>query len=139
MVLLGDLMPKKIKLTPAEWEIMNTIWDLGGNPSVREVLEKRFPNGEKAYTTIQAFMNILEKKNVLRRKKIGLVNFYTPLYKRDEVVRDEMSNVLSQVFNGSVTALASALLSMDNVTIEEIDDLKRIINEKEKDLSGKNG
>ena len=58
-------MAKKIKLTPAEWEIMNTIWELGGETSVRDVLENTVPNGEKAYTTIQAFMTILEKKKLL--------------------------------------------------------------------------
>jgi len=131
-------MAKKIKLTPAEWEIMNTIWELGGETSVRDVLENTFPNGEKAYTTIQAFMTILEKKKLLKRRKIGLVNFYTPLRKRDEVVKAEMSIMLSRLFNGSVTALASSLLSMENVSMEEIEDLKKMINEKEKKLRSNN-
>jgi len=127
-------MSKKIKLTPAEWEIMNTIWELGGEPSVRDVLEKAFPNGEKAYTTIQAFMNILEKKKLLERRKIGLVNFYKPICKREDVVKAEMSNMISKMFNGSITALASSLLSMENVTIQEIEYLKKLIDEKEKKL-----
>ena len=131
-------MAKKIKLTPAEWEIMNTIWELGGETSVRDVLENTFPNGEKAYTTIQAFMNILEKKKLLKRRKIGLVNFYTPLRKREEVIKAEMSTMLTRMFNGSISALASSLLSMDDVTIEEIENLKQMINEKEKKLRSNN-
>lgn len=131
-------MSKKIKLTPAEWEIMNTIWELGGETSVRDVLENTFPNGEKAYTTIQAFMNILEKKKLLKRRKIGLVNFYSPLRKREEVIKAEMSTMLTRMFNGSITALASSLLSMDDVTIEEIENLKQMINEKEKKLRSNN-
>ena len=46
-------MSKELKLTQAEWEIMETIWKLGGTPSIREVLEEAYPKGEKAYTTYQ--------------------------------------------------------------------------------------
>jgi predicted transcriptional regulator len=82
-------------------------------------------------------MNILEKKKLLERRKIGLVNFYTPTCKREDVVKAEMSNMLSRMFNGSITALASSLLSMENVTMQEIEYLKKLISEKEKKLRGK--
>jgi len=131
-------MSKKIKLTPAEWEIMSAIWDMSGECSVRDVLEHSYPNGEKAYTTIQAFMNILEKKKVLQRRKIGLVNFYSPTRSRDEVVKAEISSILSRAFDGSVTALASSLMSMDNVNLEEIKKIKALLNKKEKELKGDN-
>ena len=131
-------MVKKVKLTPAEWEVMNAIWEMEGECSVRDVLEHSYANGEKAYTTIQAFMNILEKKNVLQRRKIGLVNFYTPSRSRDEVVNAEISSILSKIFYGSVSALASSLMSMENVNLDEIKRIKTLINKKEKELEKDN-
>ena len=131
-------MVKKVKLTPAEWEIMNAIWEMEGECSVRDVLEHSYANGEKAYTTIQAFMNILEKKNILQRRKIGLVNFYTPSRSRDEVVNAEISSILSKIFYGSVSALASSLMSMENVNLDEIKRIKTLINKKEKELEKDN-
>ena len=129
-------MSKKIKLTPAEWEVMNAIWEMSGECSVRDVMDHSYPNGEKAYTTIQAFMNILEKKKLLQRRKIGLVNFYTPTKPRDEVVQGEISSILSRIFDGSVTALASSLMSLDNVNLDEIKRIKALLNKKEKELQG---
>jgi len=129
-------MANKLKLTPAEWEIMDTIWNLGGSNSVRKVLENAFPNGEKAYTTVQAFMNILVDKKLLKRKKTGLVNFYTPVRSRDAVVKAEMSSMLTRVFEGSKPALASSLLSLENLTLDEIDKIKELINDKEQELRG---
>ncbi|MFH1755379.1 MAG: hypothetical protein ABIA59_06710 [Candidatus Latescibacterota bacterium] len=38
-------MPKPIKLTPVEWEIMEAVWQLGGGPAVRDVLEHAYPHG----------------------------------------------------------------------------------------------
>ena len=66
---------KNKKLTSVEWEIMEAVWDIGGSPSVRQVLEHKYLKDRKAYTTVQTIMNTLEKKGFLVRKKIGLVNF----------------------------------------------------------------
>jgi predicted transcriptional regulator len=130
-------MAKKVKLTPVEWEIMNAVWQLNKECSVRDVLEYLYPNGEKAYTTIQAFMNILERKGVLSRKKVGLVNFYFPTRSKDKVAKAEMSSLLTRVFEGSVTAFASSLMSLEDVSLEEIQDIKNVLIKKEKELQVK--
>jgi predicted transcriptional regulator len=127
---------KSVRLTPAEWEIMEAVWDLGGTPSVRDVLEHAFRNGEKAYTTVQTVMNNLAKKGLLRCKKQGLVNFYRPTCSRAEAIRTEVSSMLRRVFKGSIPELADSLLSMDDLSIEEIEQIKKLLSEKEKQLRG---
>jgi predicted transcriptional regulator len=127
-------MSKKIKLTPAEWEIMETVWTFERPPSVRDVLEQAFPNGEKAYTTVQTIMNTLERKGVLDRKKIGLVNFYSPKRTRDELVKSEMSSIIKRIFNGSTPALTNFLLSGDDFDLDEINELKKLLEVKEREL-----
>jgi BlaI family penicillinase repressor len=129
-------MTKQEKLTPAEWEIMESIWDLKGPIAVRDVLDHAFPNGEKAYTTVQTIMNTLEKKGLLRRKKTGLVNFYRPARSRDHMIKAEMSSLLARIFDGSVPALANSLLALDDVKLEEVRRIKELIEQKEKELRG---
>ena len=125
------------KLTPAEWEIMETIWQLNGAPSVREVLEKAFPDGRKAYTTVQTIMYILEKKGLLKRKKQGLVNFYKPTKSREQMVKFEMSRLVSRMFKGSVPAFANYLINSEDLTLNEIEKIKKLLGEKEAELKGK--
>jgi len=127
-------MSDKIKLTPVEWEIMEAIWELGGSPSVREVMDLAFPNNEKAYTTIQTIIKTLEKKGMLTSQKIGLVNFYQPRRSREEMVDSEMSHLVSRVFHGSVPAMANHLLRSDSLTLEEIEAMKAFLAEKEAEL-----
>jgi len=127
-------MARPEKLTPAEWEIMEAVWDLGGAPSVREVLQHAYPQGEKAYTTVQTVMNTLEKKGLLRRKKVGLVNFYRPARPREAMVKAEMASIISRVFGGSIPALADSLLSLDDLSIEEIRKIRSLVDEKEAEL-----
>ena len=130
-------MAKIKKLTPAEWEIMEAIWEMDSSPSVREVLEHRFPNGEKAYTTVQTIMNTLEKKGILSRKKIGLVNFYSPVITRDKMVNAEVSSLLKRLFDGSVPALANYLIHESTFDLSAIKKIKTLLAEKEKALKEK--
>jgi BlaI family transcriptional regulator, penicillinase repressor len=119
------------KLTPAEWEIMEAVWSIGGAPSVRDVLDHAYVNGEKAYTTVQTLMNLLEKKGLLTIEKIGLVNFYTPTRVRSEMVRTETQSLISRVFHGSAPALANFLIDQEELNFEDIQKIKKLLNEKE--------
>lgn len=121
-------------MTPAEWEIMEGIWELGQDVSVRDVLEHLYPEGEKAYTTVQTVMNTLTAKKLLSRQKTGLVNFYVPTSTKEEVVKTEMSSLVSHIFGGSVPAMASSLMSLDDMSLEEIKQIKVLIDRKERQL-----
>jgi BlaI family penicillinase repressor len=134
MTVIGDIMANNNKLSPVEWEIMETIWKLKGSPSVREVLQEAYPNGEKAYTTVQTIMNNLEIKGFLTHKKVGLVNFYTPTRLRETMVKAETHGLVSKVFRGSFAALANYLIKSDSLSIEDIAELKAIIKKHEAKL-----
>jgi len=130
-------MPARRKLTPVEWEIMEAVWELGGSPSVREVLEHAFPAGAKAYTTVQTTMNTLAKKGMLRPRKKGLVNFYTPTRSREDMVKKEMKGILSRIFDGSVPALANYLIRSGGLSAEEIEDIKKDLDSRARELKRK--
>ena len=122
------------KLTPVEWEVMEAIWELDGSPSVRDVLEYACPDGEKAYTTIQTIMNTLEKKGFLHRRKIGMVNFYKTARSRDQMVKSELNILISRVFKGNIPALANYLVDSDDLSLNEIQQIKSLLSDKEKAL-----
>jgi predicted transcriptional regulator len=79
-------------------------------------------------------MNTLEKKGFLEREKTGMVNFYTPARTREEMEREEMHSIVSRIFKGSKSALASSLLSLDDIEIEELEQIRDILRKREKEL-----
>ncbi len=129
-------MANKSKLTPAEWDVMQAAWDLSGDVTVRDVLEHLHPDGGRAYTTIQTVMNILEKKKLLKRKKIGLVNFYRPTRSRDQITRGEMTRLVDGVFDGSISAVASTLMSLDDFDLDDIEQIRTLLKQREDELKG---
>lgn len=123
-------MRNKNYLTPLEWEVIDVIWKLGGSPSVREVIAEGFPSGEKAYTTVQTIMNNMEVKGFLNKKKIGLVNFYTPLVQRRDMLEGETRSFVKKVFGGSFLELANYLMNSGSLSRAEIENLKQMIRKK---------
>ena len=119
-------------LTPLEWEVMNVVWELGRRPSVREVIDRAYPNKEKAYTTIQTVMNNMEAKNFLKKKKIGLVNFYKPTVKREKMIEGATKTFVKKVFKGSFLELANYLVNSDSLSDKEFADLYKMIKNKSK-------
>ena len=119
-------------LTPLEWEVMNVVWELGRRPSVREVIDRAYPNKEKAYTTIQTVMNNMEAKNFLKKKKIGLVNFYKPTVKREKMIEGATKTFVKRVFKGSFLELANHLVNSDSLSDKEFADLYKMIKNKSK-------
>ena len=127
-------MAKKFKLTQVEWELMQSVWALGNQTTARDVHNHAFPNGEKAYTTVQTILNKLYEKGMLKRKKIGMVNYFSPARSRKEMLKEELSFFVRDLFNGSVPDMASFLIDSNNLSLKDIQNMKQFLNEKEKEL-----
>ena len=126
-------MPRKLKLAEAEWEIMEGVWTRGAQVTVREIQDQLYPKAEKAYTTTQTIMNILVTKGFLKRKKIGMVNFYTPKISRELAAQHEARSLASRIFNGSMGAFATYLVDSGELSSQELHQLKALVDAKEQE------
>lgn len=129
---------RKHELSAAEWELMAVIWDAGTPMTVREVMDAAYPNDEKAYTTVQTLMNILVEKGVLRREKMGPVNIYTAVVRREKVLDASMSTVADRMFRGSFGAMASFLVSR-KLSDNDVAALRRMLDEQDAEVGGSRG
>ncbi len=125
-------MAAKKRLSEAEWEVMDGIWHLDRRVTVRDVVDYLYPNGEKAYTTVQTIMNILFEKGVLNRQKIGPVNVYKPALSREDAAQVETRTLVSRMFEGSFGALATYLVDSGELSQKELDELRALIETREK-------
>ncbi|RMD96375.1 MAG: BlaI/MecI/CopY family transcriptional regulator [Calditrichaeota bacterium] len=125
-------MKKRKKLNEAEWEVMEGVWHFSKPVTVRQVHSLLYPNGEKAYTTVQTFMNILVEKGFLKREKIGMVNFYAPNLSREDAAQMETKNLVSRIFHGSFGALANYLINSGELSEQDLQKIKNLIEKKER-------
>ncbi len=115
---------KTTTLTNAEHRIMEVIW-ARGSATVADVVEAL--NGEDAYTTILTLMRILKAKGYLSSRKEGRAHVFTPRVDRDTVARKAVHQLLTKFFSGSPSELVLAFLREEELTPDELDEIKRRI------------
>ena len=117
---------KPLTLTNAEHRIMEVIWARGA-ATVAEVVEAL--KGKDAYTTILTLMRILKVKGYLSSRKEGRAFVFVPKVDRDTVARKAVHQLLSKFFAGSPSELVLSFLREDEITPEELEEIKQKIME----------
>jgi predicted transcriptional regulator len=124
-------MPRKkaTMLTNAEHRIMEVIW-ARGSATVAEVVEAL--HGKDAYTTILTLIRILKAKGYLTSRKEGRAHVFTPAVDRDTVARKAAHQLLSKFFAGSPSELVLSFLRDEELTTQELDEIKEKIQHSER-------
>jgi predicted transcriptional regulator len=118
------------KLTDAELEIMQVVWDLGGG-TVRQVHERLNQNRPLAYTTVMTMMGILEDKGHLARTKEGRAYLYEPVRPKSQVIAGMVDDFVGKVFEGSARPLVLGLIKDRKLSKKDIEEIARLIEEAE--------
>jgi predicted transcriptional regulator len=117
------------RLTPLETLIMDCVWELG-EASVRDVRERLKPDKPMAYNTVLTMMRILREKGFLCSEREGRMDVYRPLVEREQIGRRSLSEVMERFFSGSAAAVVSQLLESEDVDADELQAIRREVNEK---------
>jgi predicted transcriptional regulator len=110
-----------MKLTTAEEEIMQILWELGEG-TVRDVLEK-YESKNPAYNTVSTLIKILEKKNYVSHKTYGNTHVFYPIVKKEEYAKNHLSKFVKEYFGNSFPAMASFFAKNNNITVEEFEEI----------------
>ena len=117
----------KEKLFDSEAKVMEIIWERGAI-SAKEISliagETIGWNKNTTYTVIKK----LEAKGFIHREDPGFI--CTALVSRDRVQKAEVVSLVQKVFGGSRKALFSALLEDEPLSQDEIDALRKLIEER---------
>ena len=117
-------------LTPCEAEVMNVIWPLGA-ATVQDVVDA-IPRS-LAYTTVMTTMKILEEKGfIARREKRGRAYVYRPLVSCESVSGDTVTELAQRFFDGSVKSMVLSLIKADQITADDLAELRDAIDSLEK-------
>jgi BlaI family transcriptional regulator, penicillinase repressor len=118
-------------LTDGEHRIMEVLWEKG-SATVAEVAEALAGKDGTAYTTILTMMRIMLDKGYLRCRKEGRAHVFIPRVDRDTAARKAVRQLLGKFFAGSPGELVLSFLRDEEISLKEIDELKRKIVEQEK-------
>ena len=119
-----------ISVPELELRILGVLWDAHETLSVQEVLD-RWPRDSPGYTTILKKLQVMEQKGLVSHHRSGKSYLYAPEVSRAEVTRWKLGDLLSQLFRGDKMRMMHAFLKESDLTKEEIEEMRRLIDETE--------
>jgi BlaI family transcriptional regulator, penicillinase repressor len=129
--------PKPIELTEAEWTIIKAVW--AGEPCTAPAIqEKLYKPTQWTYSTVRTLMDRMVVKGLLKATKSGKLTLYRTGVTREQAQRGELLYALKHAFNGALTPMVQCLLDTNEVSREELDQIKQLIATHEK-TAGKSG
>jgi BlaI family penicillinase repressor len=116
------------KIMESEYEIMKVLW--AGSPlTTNEICTAVSGKKDWRKSTITTLINRLVEKGAVSSVKRG-VYFYTPIITEAEYTQYHADNLLNKLFNGNAKNLLAFFCDNKNITMDDLDDLKEMIERK---------
>ncbi len=119
------------ELTKAEEQVMQVLWKIEKG-FVKDVVE-HFKNPKPAYNTISTIIRILEKKGFVNHKAYGNTYEYFPIVSKKTYAKSFFGSFLNRYFGNSFQQLVSFFSENNDLSIEEIEKIKELLDRQIKD------
>ena len=114
-------------------EVMEIVWSRG-EASVHDVRAALKRDRPPAYTTVLSVLQKLEKNGWLRHRRKGRTYLYRARRSREQEGRSSLEEVVARVFASDPMAAFQHLLSDPSLDEGDLDALRRMIEEREREL-----
>lgn len=116
------------QLTKAEEQLMELIWK-NEKIFMKEILES-YPEPKPAATTISTLLKRMQEKKFVGYKLYGNSRGYFPLVKKENYFSNHVNEMISSYFDNSALQFASFFARNTDLTKEELEDLKNIVDDQ---------
>jgi BlaI family transcriptional regulator, penicillinase repressor len=123
---------ERLRPTDAELAILRVLWRQGPSTvrQVREALEKLQPTG---YTTALKQLQIMAAKGLVDRDESQRSHVYRAQLGENVTQRQLVDDLMERAFGGSAERLVMQALASKRPTPEELDAIRRLIDELEQE------
>ncbi len=119
----------KKQLTRGETQVMNILWGLPDCKGHSADIMEAHPEPKPALTTLLTFLTILKNKGFVKSsKRKGSPTVFVAKVSKEEYTSQFLDNVKNTFFGGSFTSLISCFAKPENLSQEDIKQLKDLVN-----------
>ena len=116
--------------------ILEAVWDLE-QATVHEVRDRLKLQKKLAYTTVLTALQRLEKAGLVKHQRQGKSHVYLATDSREEAGTQSILRLIKSTFQGNALLMLQHLMDRENLTNEELSELRKMIDQKRKER--KNG
>ena len=115
------------KLTPAQFEIMQSVWKSPEGLTVAEIWDAISKTRDVGRTTVLNLVDRLEKRGWLQRTKSEQVFRYTATVDEQKVTSQVAREFVNEFFQGSASDLVLSLLGSRRLSSKEVEELRKVL------------
>ena len=115
-------------LTKAEEQVMKFLWKLE-KAYMKNILDE-FPEPRPATTTIATLLKRMIDKGFVGYNQHGSNREYFPLVKKTDYFSKNFNLLIKDFFNNSASQFASFFTNETNLSLSELEELKRLVEKK---------
>jgi len=117
-----------MQLTNAEEQVMKYLWKL--EKAYMKDIGKEFPKPKPATTTIATLLKRMIDKGFVAYNQHGSNREYYPLIKKTDYFSKNFNLMIKDFFNNSASQFASFFTNETNLSLSELEELKRLVEKK---------
>jgi predicted transcriptional regulator len=121
-----------MSISAAESRIMEALWRRSPRTAEEIVADVAGPQGWSE-PTVKSLINRLLTKGAIAAEKAGRRYLYRPLVDREAYVSQESRGLLERLFGGRIAPLVSHFSQTNQLSPEDVAELKRLIAELDDD------
>ena len=124
-------MRMTIRMTQAEWAVMAVVWERAPVPA-SAIVEELHASKQWSLATVRTLLRRLVNKGALAQEADGKRYLYRPLVSMAACVRQESESLWERVLGCAPSAALIHLVKRAELSKEDIQELRRILRDKEK-------
>ncbi|EGW37005.1 BlaI/MecI/CopY family transcriptional regulator [Desulfosporosinus sp. OT] len=118
------------KISEAEWEVMRIFWSKAVPCTANEIVDALWSFSDWKPNTVKTLITRLVKKGALGFREERRIYWYYPLITENKCIRSETKSFVKRVFGGAIKPMLVTFLQEEKLSQEEIEELKRILEER---------
>jgi BlaI family transcriptional regulator, penicillinase repressor len=122
--------PTSVQPTEVEMQMLRILWELGPSP-VREIHRRLEAAKGTNYSTTVKMLSVMLEKGLVKRDEDSQPHVYRPAVTRAKTGKRMLDDLIEKVYDGSAMSLVLQALSSGKATKEELDQVRRMLDQME--------
>ena len=123
-------MPKTPRISDAEWEVMNVLWESSPR-TANEVADELCERMKWHPKTVKTLLGRLVTKGALRYREEGNRYLYRPAFPRERYIDAESRSFVERVFGGRITPAVVHFVEKMDLSEDDLKELRSILDRKQ--------
>ncbi len=115
-----------IQLSDAEFKIMQVLWEHSPQ-TMAQITQSLYHETAWTKNTVITLLKRMIAKGTVSVDEMASPKTYIPLVDRTALAKQETRSLLRRLFKGSPTMLMSNMVDENSVTVDELDDMIRLL------------